>query len=371
MVDALMVTSSFLPGRGGIESYLAALCSELAPRVAVFAPARRDGISMPEDLGYHTVGYAGSMLVPARRIADSVITNAQELGTDKVLFGTPWPLALLAPRLRRAGLRYAVIVHGAEVLVPAAIPIVRRRLASALSSADLLLPVSEFTATKLRALLGERGPRIEVLRARVDLERFRPDVDTSGIAARLGLPAGAQVVLSFGRLVKRKGMDRMIRAVHSLGSDRGVVAIVGGTGPDEARLRRLASRLGAPVIFAGRVPASDAPALYAVADVFCLPVVDRWFGLEVEGLGVVLLEAQACGTPCVTGRSGGTPEAVLDGETGFVVDGADVAALAGRIGWLLEHPDEAAAMGSAARNHVRDLFSGAETQPALLSWLES
>jgi phosphatidylinositol alpha-1,6-mannosyltransferase len=234
-----------------------------------------------------------------------------------------------------------------------------------------LLPVSEFTATKLRSLLGERALRTEVLRARVDLERFRPDVDTSAVGARLGITAGTGVVLTFGRLVKRKGTDRMIRAVHELARDRAVVAVVGGTGPEEARLRRLATKLGAPVIFAGRVPTPDAPALHSAADVFCLPVADRWFGLDVEGLGVVLLEAQACGTPCVTGRSGGTPEAVLDGETGFVVDGADVAALTERIGWFLDHPDKARAMGTVARAHVAAVFSGAETPPALLSWLES
>jgi phosphatidylinositol alpha-1,6-mannosyltransferase len=146
--------------------------------------------------------------------------------------------------------------------------------------------------------------------------------------------------------------------------------VVGGTGPDESRLRRLAARLGAPVIFAGVIPDADAPALYARADVFVLPVADRWFGLEVEGLGVALLEAEACATPCVAGRSGGTAEAVLDSETGFVIDGCDVASLTGRIAWLLDHPEKAAAMGRAGRAHVEAHFSG-RVPPALLSWLES
>src|SRR5687768_4444170 len=143
MPDALMVTSSFLPGHGGIESYLAELCGSLAPRVAVLAPPRRDGKDLPRDLTYPTVPGPNSMLWPGRAVERAVIAEALRLGTDKILFGTPWPLALLGPRLRSAGLRYAAIIHGAELLVPAAVPVVRKRLARALSQADLLLPVSD------------------------------------------------------------------------------------------------------------------------------------------------------------------------------------------------------------------------------------
>src|SRR5919106_2624363 len=200
MADALMVSSSFLPGRGGIESYLAALCSELAPRVAVLAPARREGKPIPDGLGYESVGYPGSMLVPTGRIADSIIESVRKIGTDRILFGTPWPLVLLAPKLRRAGLRYAVIVHGAELLVPAAVPFVRGRLARALSGADLLLPVSEFTADKIRTLLRSPAP-IELLRARVDLTRFTPEAPGADARVKLGIRSEGRVILVFGRLV--------------------------------------------------------------------------------------------------------------------------------------------------------------------------
>ncbi|MGH2693795.1 MAG: glycosyltransferase family 4 protein [Actinomycetota bacterium] len=368
MADAVLVTSSFLPGRGGIESYLAELCSRLAPRLAVVAPARRDGEPIPSGLPYPTHPYPYPMLISAPRLLRAIARTAE---SRRVLFGTPWPLVLLGPGLARRGLRYAVIVHGAELLVPAAVPGVRQVLKRALSRAELLLPVSEFTADRLRDLLGEGAPRIEVLRAAVDLERFRPGLDATAVASRLGIPEGAGVILCLGRLVKRKGVDRLIRAVHELARDgRRIIAVVGGTGPDESRLRRLAAHLGAPVIFAGRVGHAGAAALYARADVFALPVADRWFGLEVEGLGVALLEAQASGTPCVAGRSGGTTEAVIDKETGFVIEGRDVAALGDRINWLLHHPREAAAMGEAGRAHVAAHFSG-ELPPALLSWLES
>lgn len=147
------------------------------------------------------------------------------------------------------------------------------------------------------------------------------------------------------------------------------IYVVGGTGPEERKLRREAARLAAPVVFAGRVPDAEAPALYATADVFALPVVDRWFGLEIEGLGVVLLEAAACGTPCVTGRSGGTPEAVIDGETGYVLDATDREQLVDATVALLSDASLAARMGAAGRQHVAAKFASELPHEALQAWL--
>lgn len=374
MPDALMVTSSFLPGRGGIESYLAELCSLVAPRIAVLGPRQRDGVPIPHDLGYPTHGLEdGSMLVPSKRVVRTISGLAAQHRTTKVIFGTPWPLGLLGPDLNRRGLRYVAIVHGAEMLVPAAVPGLRKRLARAMAGAELLLPVSGYTGDALRELIQSHGlpvPPIERLHARVDLDRFHPQVDTASLRSGLGLSLPDKVVLCFGRLVKRKGLDRLIAALPAI-NERvpEAVVVIAGTGPEQGRLEKLAQSSEGRVIVAGRVEDADAPAFYALADVFALPVADRYFGLEIEGLGVVLLEAAASGTPCVTGRSGGTPEAVIDGSTGFVVDAKDVAQLADRIAWLLEHPERAAAMGLAGREHVRKEFSALELPASLLAWL--
>ncbi|HET7482824.1 MAG TPA: glycosyltransferase family 4 protein, partial [Actinomycetota bacterium] len=324
MTDALVVTSSFLPGRGGIESYLSALCDAVAPRLAVMARARRDGVRLPDDLGYPTIGGPGPMVWPSRALVDAVETACGRLGTDRVIFGTPWPLVLIGPRLAARGLRYSVIVHGAEIVMPAAVPGLDRALAAALGGAELLLPVSRYTGEKLESFLSEKAnrvPPIRVLRALVDTERFSPDADVEAARRWLGVSPEAKVVLYFGRLVERKGVHNAIRAMPAI-RDRVPDArlVVAGTGPQLGRLRRLAESLHVPAIFTGRVPQELAAGVYAAADVFTLPVTDRWFGYEIEGLGVVLLEAAAAGTACVTGRSGGTPEAVVDGVTGFVVD---------------------------------------------------
>ena len=372
MPDALMVSSSFLPGRGGIESYLAELCADLSPRLAVFAQAEREGRPIPTDLGYETYGYAGSLLFPSRKVARAIVDRCAAIGTNKVLFGTPWPLVLVAPHLVRAGIRYSVIVHGAEMLVPSVIPVVRRRLARSLAGADRLLAVSEFTAARLREFITKHSgsvPPIDILRAKVDLARFTPNADDGTTRDRYELGPGP-LVLAFGRLVKRKGIDRAIAAMKDIEEKApGARLVVGGTGPEMSRLKKQANRTRASVVFLGRVPDEDAPALYATADVFLLPVVDRYRGLEVEGLGVVLLEAGACETPSVTGRSGGTPEAVIDGKTGFVVDATDQRAIVDATIRLLLDEQLRNEQGRAAREHVESAFSQNRVPPSLLDWL--
>lgn len=368
-----MVSSSFLPGRGGIETYLAQLCGALAPRLAVLAPATRGHVPLPRDLPYPVRGYRGRLFVPGPRAARATVAAARELGTGRVLFGTPWPQILTAPRLRRAGLRYAAIVHGAELLAPAAIPGVRRRLLRALAGADLLLPVSLFTAQRTRELLegaGERVPPMAVLRAQVDLDRFHPGAGGEAARTRLGIPDDAPVILCLGRMVARKGIDRLIRALPDVEAQApGITLVLAGGGPEEKALRRAAARVPQRVVFAGRVPDGESPGVYAAADVFALPVADRWRGLDTEGLGVVLLEASACEVPCVTGRSGGTPEAVVDGVTGYVIDARDQGRLTGAVTRLLEDRELARQMGRAGRRHVRDEFGG-RIPEALTQWLE-
>ncbi|CAN5591960.1 glycosyltransferase family 4 protein [soil metagenome] len=370
----MLVSSSFLPGRGGIESHLADLCARLAPRLAVLAPASRDGKPIPTDLGYPVHGYHGSMLIPSRGVLHEIQAAAASHGTKRVLFGTPWPLALIGPSLGQHELDYAVVVHGAETIAPGATPVLKRRLARALAGAQLLMPVSHFTGDKIRALLRSTGhavPPMSLLRAGVDLDRFTPEADSGTARARLGLRHEDRIVLCFGRLVRRKGVHRLIDAFPDLVRQvPHAVIVVAGTGPEEPKLRRAALRVRARVLFTGRVREADAPGIYACADIFALPVADRWMGLEAEGLGVVLLEAAASGVACVSGRSGGTPEAVRDGVTGILVDARDRSELVRAIARLLEEPTLARRMGRAGRDHVAAEFSGTPP-PALLDWLRS
>jgi len=377
MADALLVASSFLPGRGGIESYLADLSHHVRPRLAVLAQHRRDGRPMPANLGYPVTTLA-TQLRPTPSLARSIVETARTHGTDKVLFGSAWPLPLVAGSLRRNGLRYGIIVHGAELFIPASLPVLRSRLRSALRGADVLFPISAYTEGRMRQFTSQdtasaSGPVIRRMRVIVDPSRFDPDVPAPRLPSQsFPMPAAPRIVLHVGRLVKRKGIDRLLRAFPQIVRRvPDAVLVVAGTGPEEAALRKLADRLQVPAVFLGSVAEADIPPLYAAAEVFVLPVADRWFGYEFEGLGIVLLEAAASETPSVVGRSGGTPEAVVDGETGFVIDGRDVGQIVDRVVVALSDDDLRKRMGAAARDYVRRTFSPEQSTTALSTWMDS
>jgi len=162
-------------------------------------------------------------------------------------------------------------------------------------------------------------------------------------------------VVCVSRLVRRKGQDTLIRAWEEVRRQVPDAALlIVGAGPREAALHQLVERTGvtASVHFTGPVAQAELPAHYAAGDVFSMPCRTRRGGLDVEGLGIVYLEASATGLPVVGGDSGGAPDAILEGETGYVVGGRDVRALSDRLIALLQDPAGARAMGEKGRAWV-------------------
>ena len=192
----------------------------------------------------------------------------------------------------------------------------------------------------------------------VDTDRFRPDDEGARWRDRLAI-GDAPMVLCVGRFVPRKGQDVLVRtfpAVRAAAPD--AVLVLAGTGTFRRRVEEIArcSGAGDAIRFPGEVSDDELPALYAASDVFAMPCRPRWGGLEVEGFGIVFMEAAAAGVPAVAGRSGGASEAVLDGETGLVVDGTDDRAVVEAIVTLLRDPDRAAAMGERARSRAVGVY---------------
>jgi phosphatidylinositol alpha-1,6-mannosyltransferase len=258
---------------------------------------------------------------------------------------------LLAPTLRDAGARRIVAsTHGHEVGW-AKLPVARQLLRRIGGSVDVVTYLGEYTHRRVAPAFGP-GVRMERLAPGVDIDVFRPDVEPMRTA--LGL-AGRPVVVCVSRLVARKGQDTLIRALPSIQRrvPDAALLLVGG-GPYERRLRSLARDTGVErdVVFTGSVPWRQLPAYYATGDVFAMPCRTRYGGMDVEGLGVVFLEAAATGLPVVAGDSGGAPDAVRAGETGLVVDGRSVSAVATSVGDLLVDPTRAKAMGAAGREWV-------------------
>ena len=188
----------------------------------------------------------------------------------------------------------------------------------------------------------------------MDTQAYHPGVDGGEVRRRYGL-SDRPVIVCVSRLVPRKGQDALIRALPAVRRRVPDVAllIVGG-GPYADRLRRLAGDL--PVHFTGSVPWPDLPAHYAAGDVYAMPCRTRRRGLDVEGFGIVFLEASAVGLPVVAGDSGGSPDAVQDGETGYLVDGRDLVALTDRLVTLLTDRGLAARLGAAGRAWVESTW---------------
>jgi phosphatidyl-myo-inositol dimannoside synthase len=349
MPKVLIVTNDFPPRAGGIQSFIHALALRLpASGVVVYAPAWEGAAEFDRRQPFPVLRHPTSLMLPVPTVRNRAVRALTEHGCDTVLFGAAAPLGLLAPALRKAGARRIVAVtHGHEAGW-AALPGARALLRRIGDSVDVVTYLGEYFRVRLaRALSPAATARMARLAPGVDTAAFRPGAGGAAIRAQLGL-AGRPVVVCVSRLVNRKGQDTLLRAwpaVRAAGSDPALLLV--GSGPADGRLWRLASQLGVAdsVLFAGQVPWAQLPAYYDAGDVFAMPCRTRRRGLDVEGLGIVYLEASATGLPVIAGDSGGAPDAVLAGETGYVVPGRDVAAVADRISQLLADPAGARAMG--------------------------
>ncbi|WP_199267890.1 GDP-mannose-dependent alpha-(1-6)-phosphatidylinositol monomannoside mannosyltransferase [Mycolicibacterium smegmatis] len=361
MTRVLLVTNDFPPRRGGIQSYLEAFVGELVRthELTVYAPKWKGAEEYDEkaaQTGYRVVRHPTTLMLPEPTVATRMMRLIGEHDIETVWFGAAAPLALLGPLARRAGAtRIVASTHGHEVGW-SMLPVARTALRRIGNDADVVTFVSRYTRGRFASAFGPSAA-LEHLPPGVDTDRFAPDPDARArMRERYGL-GDRPVVVCLSRLVPRKGQDMLIRALPELRRrvPDTALAIVGG-GPYLETLQRMASDLGVAehVVFTRGIPAEELPAHHAMADVFAMPCRTRGAGLDVEGLGIVYLEASACGVPVVAGRSGGAPETVLDGKTGTVVDGTDVDAITTAVGDLLADPRRAAAMGVAGRHWALD-----------------
>lgn len=228
-------------------------------------------------------------------------------------------------------------------------PLFDAQLRRLLAYADRTLYVSDYLR-RIGIELGARPERAHTVLKGVDLERFAPRVDAAAARARLQLDGF--VVLTVASLLPRKGIDLALRAIRMLAQDHTVQYVVCGSGPERDRLMALVRELGIEkrVRFAGRVSRDVVADYFASADVFVMTSVN-------EGSGNVYLEAQASAVPAISCDSGGPPEYIRDGETGFTVPCGDAAVLAERIQRLIEDPGLRARMGRAARHWMEEGFA--------------
>ncbi|MDT4947770.1 MAG: phosphatidyl-myo-inositol dimannoside synthase [Pseudonocardiales bacterium] len=351
----LLVTNDFPPRQGGIQSFLHQLAIRQPPgSFVVYASDHEGSARFDAAQPFPVLRHPTGLLLPTPAARRRTVAALRDFGCTTVWFGAAAPLGLLAPALRHAGAeRIVATTHGHEAGW-AMLPGARQALRRIGAGCDVVTYLGEYFRRRLTTTLGRHAELIQ-LTPGVDVDVFRPDVDGSGVRARHGL-TGRPVIVCVSRLVPRKGQDTLIHALPAVRRrvpDAMLLLVGGGSYRDE--LETLAASLGISdaVVFAGGVPHEELPAHYAAGDLFAMPCRTRRGGLDVEGLGIVYLEASASGLPVVVGNSGGAPDAVRDGETGYLVDGRHVSAVAARLVELLVDEDLRSRLGTAGRAWVQ------------------
>ncbi|MFG2670177.1 glycosyltransferase family 4 protein [Streptomyces sp. NBC_00341] len=365
MDKTLIVTNDFPPRPGGIQAFLHNMALRLDPdRIVVYASTWKRGPEGAEataafdaEQPFTVVRDRTTMLLPTPRVTRRAVQLLRTHGCSSVWFGAAAPLGLMAPALRRAGARRLVATtHGHEAGW-AQLPASRQLLRRIGEGTDTITYLGEYTRSRIAAALTPAAAeRMVQLPPGVDEKTFHPDSGGDLVRARLGL-TDRPVVVCVSRLVPRKGQDTLILAMPAILAEvpDAVLLIVGG-GPYADELKKLAAETGVQdsVRFTGPVPWAELPAHYGAGDVFAMPCRTRRGGLDVEGLGIVYLEASATGLPVVAGDSGGAPDAVLDGETGWVVRGGSAEESAERIVALLGDAELRRRMGERGRAWVEE-----------------
>jgi phosphatidylinositol alpha-1,6-mannosyltransferase len=358
----LLVTNDFPPRAGGIQAYLHSLVRALPEdQLAVYAPDWPGSAAFDAAQPFPVVRHPGTLMLPVPPVLHRAARLVRDLGCETVWFGAAAPLALMGPALRTAGAhRVVASSHGHEVGW-SMVPLGRTALRRIGADADVITVVSRYTRRRVAAAFGPLAA-LELLHPGVDDTTFRPDPAGRAEIRRRHHLGDAPVVVCVSRLVARKGQDVLVRALPAIRKAvPGAVLLLVGDGPAAGSLRRLAESTGVAdaVVCTGPVDWSELPAHYAAGDVFAMPCRTRGKGLDVEGLGLVFLEAAASALPVIAGDAGGARETVRPGDTGELVDGRDVAAVARTVAALLADPDRSAAMGQRGRRWMQRDWSWA------------
>ena len=355
----LFVTNDFGPRAGGIETFVIGLI-ERRPfgQTIVYTSAQAGSDEYDKtwksQFGVTVIRDRAKILLPTPRVARNVARIIKESDIQVAAFGAAAPLGLLSSSMKRAGVQKTVaLTHGHEVWWAKVFPfnLALRKIGT---TVDSLTYLGEFTQRAIaRSLSKGSAEKMIKIAPGIDVDHFSPQ-DSSQLRRDLRLE-NKRVIVSVGRLVHRKGQDHLIQSMPEiLKSVPDAHILMVGQGPYLSHLKKLVEELNLVdhVSFIGRIQYAQLPQYICAGDIFAMPSRSRFFGLEVEGLGIVYLEASACGLPVIAGSSGGAPDAVLEGVTGIVVDGENNDEIAAAAIKLLNDLDGAKAMGLAGREWI-------------------
>lgn len=358
MNKILLVTNDLGPRAGGIESFVLSLVERVPKGCLIIYTSTQKGSApfdaqLLERFGAVVIRDRAKILLPTPRVNHRAVKILKQYQIKTVWFGAAAPLALMAKQLRACGATNIVALsHGHEIWW-AKIPVLKQLLRKIIKDIDHLGYLGQFTKGEIVKASNQIDKLVQIAPG-IDTDHFMPKRARADLIKKYRLE-DRRVIVSVGRLVHRKGQDKLIESLPKiLQSFPEAVLLLVGEGPIKQMLKNTAKQLGVTnnVIFAGRVQHIDLPDYICLGEVFAMPVRSRFAGLEVEGLGIVYLEASACALPVIVGNSGGATDAVIDSVTGLLVDGSDTDQIADAVCKLLTDQSRAKAMGLAGRGWV-------------------
>lgn len=361
----LLLTDKFIPERGGSQIILAEEYGHLPEHEVTVVTREFEGDQEADKRYHHPVHRVPYSRVPKLRsplLWLSIARRARQLlqsgQFDQIHCGQTVETAPVGAWLaRRFGLPLVMHTFAEDVTTYLRHPFYLPMMRYALRHASVVTSISQFTVEHLRKL-GVPPERIVLLYPGLDPERWVSRGGERGIRARFGLE-GRPVVITVSRLIPRKGQDMVLRALPEvLKVVPDLVYLIVGGGPEEPRLRRLATELALDrhVRFVGSIPNHEAPDYYYASDVFAMPNREMPNG-DIEGFGLVFLEANMCGLPVIGGRSGGAVDAIEHERTGYLVDPISPGEISRRLIDLLSDPGLRQRMGDAGRRRVEEQFT--------------
>jgi phosphatidylinositol alpha-1,6-mannosyltransferase len=355
----LFVTNDFGPRAGGIETFIIGLIQRRPFGTTVIYTSFQENSEQYDsdwlaNYGVRVIRDRSKILLPTPRVAFNLREIIKREGITTAAFGAAAPLGLLSASMKRVGItRTVALTHGHEVWWAKVFPfnLLLRRIGS---TVDVLTYLGDFTRAAISQGISAKAQSSMVKVAPgIDVDHFIP-TDASALRESLGITK-KKVIVSVGRLVHRKGQDCLIKSMPQILSrvpDAHLLLI--GQGPYREHLQELVRkhRLESSVTFIGRIEYKDLPMYLCAGEIFAMPSRSRLMGLEVEGLGIVYLEASSCGLPVLAGSSGGAPDAVVQNITGLVVDGTNHEQIATAAIELLNNSSASQLMGAAGRQWI-------------------
>jgi phosphatidylinositol alpha-1,6-mannosyltransferase len=365
----LVLTENFVPAKGGSITWMLNSYSRFDPQKVILVTSPQQGDTCTDQvLPFRVVRTPMTLddwdptkpasLLRYLRVMWHVYRQCQTYRVQQIHCAKVLPEGLVAWALRQCyGLPYLLYAHGEEILIS----LTSRKLAWLLPriyrGAATVIANSRHTKTLLQDI-GVDASRIHIIHPGVHVQSFCAGPEAAQRVRQKHHLEEALILLTVGRMQRRKGQDMVIQALPRIRQGMPHVKyVMVGTGEELTSLSTLAQELGVQdsVVFAGNVPDQELAAYYAACDVFIMP--NRQIGGDIEGFGIAYLEAGAAGKPVIGGKSGGTDDAIVDGVTGILVDGHSSVEIADAVIDLLSTPDKAKIMGIRGRQRVENEFT--------------